>query len=41
MTELIGTEGRAIWLVALLLILAGGLAAALIAASRGGLPPRR
>jgi hypothetical protein len=41
MTELLGTEGRALWLVALLLVLAAGLAAALIAAGRGGLPPRR
>ncbi|GIE87736.1 hypothetical protein [Actinoplanes regularis] len=41
MTDLIGTEGRALWLAALLLVLAAGLAAALIAATRGGLPPRR
>lgn len=41
MAELLGAEGRALWLVALLLALAAGLAAALIAASRGGLPPRR
>jgi hypothetical protein len=41
MTELIGTEGRAGWLVAVLLVLAVGLAAALLAATRGGLPPRR
>ncbi|GIF15951.1 hypothetical protein [Actinoplanes teichomyceticus] len=41
MTDLIGAEGRALWLVALLLMLAAGLATALIAATRGGLPPRR
>lgn len=41
MTDLIGTEGRALWLVMLLLVLAGGLAVALVAATRGGLPPRR
>jgi hypothetical protein len=41
MTDLIGTGGRALWLVAVLLVLATGLAAALFAATRGGLPPRR
>ncbi|WIM93860.1 hypothetical protein ACTOB_005853 [Actinoplanes oblitus] len=41
MTELIGAEGRATWLVVLLLMLAAGLGLALLAATRGGLPPRR
>ncbi|WP_436530019.1 hypothetical protein [Actinoplanes sp. HUAS TT8] len=41
MSELLGAEGRALWLAALLLALVAGLAAALFAASRGGMPPRR
>ncbi|GIF03170.1 hypothetical protein [Actinoplanes siamensis] len=41
MTELIGAEGRALWLVALLLMLAAGLGVALVVATRGGHPPRR
>lgn len=41
MADLLGAEGRALWLAALLLVLVAGLGAALFAASRGGLPPRR
>ncbi|MCW2135838.1 hypothetical protein [Actinoplanes cyaneus] len=41
MSDLIGAEGHALWLAALLLALVSGLAVALVAASRGGLPPRR
>ncbi len=41
MSELLGAEGHALWLAAALLALVAGLGAALVAASRGGLPPRR
>ncbi|BCJ40439.1 hypothetical protein GCM10010168_82270 [Actinoplanes ianthinogenes] len=41
MADLIGAQGRAVWLVALLVVLAAGLGLALLAATRGGLPPRR
>jgi hypothetical protein len=41
MSELFGADGHALWLTALLLALAAGLGAALVAAARGGLPPRR
>ena len=34
MTTLLGSEGATIWLVAVLLVLASGLAAALLAATR-------
>lgn len=34
MTTLIGSEGSVIWLVAVLLVLASGLAGALLAATR-------
>ena len=35
MTALLGSEGSVLWLVALLLLLAAGLAGALLAATRG------
>ncbi|MEV8503205.1 hypothetical protein AB0368_00075 [Actinoplanes sp. NPDC051475] len=41
MASLIGTEGSVIWLVAVLLVLATGLAAALLAATRENGTPMR
>ncbi|BCY12525.1 hypothetical protein [Actinoplanes sp. L3-i22] len=41
MSELFGAEGHALWLTAVLLALVAGLGVALVAATRGGLPPRR
>jgi hypothetical protein len=41
MTTLIGSEGSVIWLVAVLLVLASGLAGALLAATRSHTAPMR
>jgi hypothetical protein len=41
MASLIGTDGSVIWLVAVLLVLASGLAAALLAATRENGAPMR
>lgn len=41
MTTLIGSEGSVLWLVAVLFILAFGLAGALLAAVRGNAAPIR
>ncbi|MET8154302.1 hypothetical protein ACIBSW_08790 [Actinoplanes sp. NPDC049668] len=40
-TTLTGTEGSVVWLVAVLLLLALGLAGALLAATRGDAAPMR
>ncbi|GID92638.1 hypothetical protein ACFQFC_39410 [Amorphoplanes digitatis] len=41
MTALTGSEGSVVWLVAVLLLLALGLAGALLAATRGAAAPMR
>ncbi len=41
MTSLIGSEGSVLWLVAVLLLLASGLAVALLLAVRGTSAPMR
>ncbi|GAA3345899.1 hypothetical protein GCM10020358_54770 [Amorphoplanes nipponensis] len=41
MTTLIGSEGSVLWLVAVLLLLASGLAVALLLATRRGSAPMR
>jgi UPF0716 family protein affecting phage T7 exclusion len=41
MTTLIGSEGSVLWLVAVLLVLASGLAGALLVAIRGSSAPMR
>ncbi|UQU68047.1 hypothetical protein COUCH_17955 [Couchioplanes caeruleus] len=41
MATLIGSDGSVIWLVAVLLVLASGLAAALLAATRADAAPMR
>lgn len=41
MTTLIGSDGSVIWLVAVLLVLASGLAGALLAATRARPAPMR
>lgn len=41
MATLIGSDGSVLWLVAVLLVLASGLACALLAATRGSSAPIR
>ena len=41
LTTLIGSDGSVLWLVVVLLVLAGGLAGALLAATRGSSAPMR